>query len=264
MYYDPEPQYHNPPSNQWFGYQTWPMERVAEYYYETGNAQAKAILDKWVTWAESVATFNTTTGAICLPGTLSWTGQPSARLHLQLDSAGRQPRPVASRSPAAQSDLGVSASLAKVYAYYAAKSGNTTAETAAQNILDVIHKFYADSLGFSAPETRTDYKNFTRSYSTTGQEGVFIPASWTGTYPGGIKLSSSTNTFLSLRPWYTSDPRGLRSRPTWTAVPRRCSTTTGSGRKATSLPPSPRSPTSSRRSRPRPASRRTANITVAR
>ena len=59
MYYDFEPVYHNPPSNQWFGYQTWPMERVAEYYYETGNAQAGAILSKWVTWAESVATFNT-------------------------------------------------------------------------------------------------------------------------------------------------------------------------------------------------------------
>ena len=54
MYYDFEPVYHNPPSNQWFGYQAWPMERVAEYYYVTGNAQAKAILQKWVAWAESV------------------------------------------------------------------------------------------------------------------------------------------------------------------------------------------------------------------
>jgi hypothetical protein len=53
------------------------MERVAEYYYATGNAQAGAILSKWVTWAESVATFNTSTGAICLPGTLSWSGQPA-------------------------------------------------------------------------------------------------------------------------------------------------------------------------------------------
>jgi hypothetical protein len=206
MYYDPQPQYHNPPSNQWFGYQTWPMERVAEYYYETGNAQAKAILDKWVPWAESVATFNTTTGAICLPGTLSWTGQPSANYTSSSTPPAANPGLSVSVSGPCSSDLGVSGSLAKVYAYYAAKSGNTTAETAAQNILDVIHKFYADSLGYSAPETRTDYKNFNVPYSTTGQEGVFIPASWTGTYPGGVKLSSSTNTFLSLRPWYTSDP----------------------------------------------------------
>ena len=205
MYYDFEPQYHNPPSNQWFGYQTWPMERVAEYYFATGNAQAKAILDRWVSWAESVATFNTSTGAICLPGTLTWTGQPSASYTSSSTPPAANPGLSVSVS-GCSSDLGVSASLAKVYAYYAAKSGNTTAETAAQNILDVIHKFYADSLGFSAPETRTDYKNFTVPYSTSGQEGVFIPSSWTGTYPGGVKLSSSTNTFLSLRPWYTSDP----------------------------------------------------------
>jgi hypothetical protein len=205
MYYDPQPQYHNPPSNQWFGYQTWPMERLAEYYYETGNAQAKAILDKWVSWAESVATFNTSTGAICLPGTLSWTGQPASSYTSGSTPPAANPGLSVSVS-GCSSDLGVSASLAKVYAYYAAKSGNATAQTAAQNILDVIHKFYADSLGFSAPETRTDYKNFTVPYSTSGQEGVFIPANWTGTYPGGITLSSSTNTFLSLRPWYTSDP----------------------------------------------------------
>jgi hypothetical protein len=210
MYYDFEPQYHNPPSNQWFGYQTWPMERVAEYYYATGNAQAKAILAKWVSWAESVATFNTSTGAICLPGKLNWSGQPAGNY-----TSGSTPPPanpglhvsVDNTTDGCSSDLGVSASLAKVYAYYAAKSGDTTAETAAQNILDVIHKFYADSLGFSAPETRTDYKNFNVPYSTSGQEGVFIPSGWTGTYPDGTKISSSTNTFLSLRPWYTKDPQ---------------------------------------------------------
>jgi hypothetical protein len=43
-------------------------------------------------------------------------------------------------------DVGVAASLAKVYGYFAAKSGSTTntAETAAQNIIDTIHKYYAD------------------------------------------------------------------------------------------------------------------------
>ncbi|HET9896476.1 MAG TPA: glycoside hydrolase family 48 protein [Streptosporangiaceae bacterium] len=205
MYYDFEPQYHNPPSNQWFGYQTWPMERVAEYYYMTGNAQAKAILDKWVSWAESVATFNTSTGAICLPGTLNWSGQPSSSYTSSSTPPAANPGLSVSVS-GCSADLGVSASLAKVYEYYAAKSGDAAAETAAQNILDVIHKFYADSLGFSAPETRTDYKNFTVPYSTSGQEGAFFPAGWTGTYPGGVSLSASTNTFLSLRPWYTSDP----------------------------------------------------------
>ncbi len=51
MYYDQQPVYHDPPPNQWFGFQAWSMERVAEYYQQTGNAAAKAILDKWVKWA---------------------------------------------------------------------------------------------------------------------------------------------------------------------------------------------------------------------
>ena len=55
----------------------------------------------------------------------------------------------------------MAASLAKVCEYYAAKSGSTTTTgTAAQNIIDPIHKYYADPLGFSSPETRTDYSNF--------------------------------------------------------------------------------------------------------
>ena len=208
MYYDFEPVYHNPPSNQWFGYQTWPMERVAEYYYATGNAQAGAILSKWVTWAESVATFNTSTGAICLPGTLSWSGQPAENFTTGTSSTAQPPaNPGLHVSvTGCSSDLGVSASLAKTYMYYAAKSGNTTAETAAQNIIDIIHQFYGDSLGYSAPETRTDYSNFTSAFNTTNYEGLFIPSGWSGSYPGlnGASITSADNTFLSIRPWYTS------------------------------------------------------------
>ncbi len=210
MYYDWEPVYHNPPSNQWFGYQTWPMERVAEYYYVTGNAQAGAILKKWVAWAESVATFNTSTGAICLPGTLTWSGQPAESFTTGTSSSSQPPaNPGLHVSVSGCSaDLGVSASLAKTYMYYAAKAGDTTAETDAQNIIDVIHQFYGDSLGFSAPETRTDYSNFNSAFNTTNYEGLYIPSNWSGTYPGlGTgTITSADNTFLSIRPWYTSVP----------------------------------------------------------
>jgi len=209
MYYDFEPVYHNPPSNQWFGYQTWPMERVAEYYDQTGNAQAGAILKKWVTWAESVATFNTTTGAICLPGQLNWSGTPAESI-----TTGTTSTTIPANTGlhvtvtgGCSADLGVSASLAKTYMYYAAKSGDTTAETAAQNIIDVIHQFYGDSVGFSAPETRTDYSNFTSAFNTSNFEGLFIPSGWTGSYPGlSGNITSADNTFLSIRPWYTSVP----------------------------------------------------------
>jgi len=207
MYYDWEPEYHNPPSNQWFGYQTWPMERLAEYYYVTGNAQAGTILKKWVSWAESVTSFNTSTGAICLPSKLTWTGQPDESWTTGTSSSSQPPANTGLHVSVSgcSSDLGVSASLAKVYMYYAAKSGDTTAETDAQNIIDVIHQFYGDSLGYSAPETRADYSNFNVAWNTSNYEGVYIPSGWSGTYPGvGGTINSSDNTFLSIRPWYTS------------------------------------------------------------
>ena len=209
MYYDPQPEYHNPPSNQWFGYQTWPMERLAEYYYVTGNSEAQSILAKWVSWAESVTTVNTSAGTICLPGTLTWSGQPDGSWTTGTSNTTQPPANTGlhvSVSGCAE-DLGVATSLAKVYEYYAAKAGDTTAETDAQNILDVIHKNFADPLGYSAPETRTDYKNFTSPYNTTNFEGVYFPPNWAGKYPGGIPLSSSTSTFLSIRPWYIGDPQ---------------------------------------------------------
>ena len=208
MYYTPDPEYDNPPSNQWFGYQTWPMERLAEYYYETGNAQAQAILAKWVSWAESVTTVNPGTGSLLLPATLTWSGQPGENW-TNGTSSGSQPGANTGLHvtvSGTDTDIGIAGSLAKVYMYYAAKSGNATAETDAQNILDILHKYYADSIGYSAPETRTDYSDFTSAYNTTNYEGVYFPSGWTGTYPGGIKLSSSTDTFISIRPWYVGDP----------------------------------------------------------
>jgi hypothetical protein len=209
MYYDWEPVYHNPPSNQWMGYQTWPMERLAEYYYETGNTQAQSILAKWVSWAESVTTVNPSTGTLTTPGTLTWSGQPAENWTTGTSSSSTPPANtglhVTTSNPG--TDLGVASSEAKVFEYYAAKSGDTTAQTYAQNIIDVIHKYYGDSLGYSAPETRTDYSNFNVAFNTTNYEGVYFPSTWTGTFPGGIKLSSKTNTFISIRPWYVGDPQ---------------------------------------------------------
>src|SRR5262249_55048973 len=33
MAFDFQPVFHDPPSNRWFGFQAWSMERVAEYYF---------------------------------------------------------------------------------------------------------------------------------------------------------------------------------------------------------------------------------------
>ncbi|GAA0383619.1 glycoside hydrolase family 48 protein [Paenibacillus motobuensis] len=60
MAYDEAPVYHDPPSNNWFGMQAWPVERIAELYYilasngDTSSANfqmAKQITQKWVDWS---------------------------------------------------------------------------------------------------------------------------------------------------------------------------------------------------------------------
>ena len=57
-------------------------------YYATGNADAKAVLDKWVTWALANTTINAD-GTYQIPSTLGWTGQPR---HLEREQPGRQHR----------------------------------------------------------------------------------------------------------------------------------------------------------------------------
>ena len=219
MYYDWQPVYHNPPSNQWFGFQTWSMERIAEYYYASGNAQAGAILKKWVAWAESVATVNASTGAICMPGTLTWTGQPAESWTTGTSSSAQPPANSGLHVSVSgcSVDLGVSGSLAKTYAYYAAKSGDTTAETASQNIIDVIHQFYGDSIGYSAPESRTDYSNFTSAFNTSNYEGVLHPVRLVRDLPGRGH-DQLRRQHLPVHPALVHQRRGL---PTGAELPQR-------------------------------------------
>src|SRR5579883_440776 len=194
MAYDWEPVYHDPPSNNWFGFQAWSMERLAEYYYVTGDATAKSILDKWVAWAKSVTTVNSN-GTYSIPSTLNWSGQPS-----QNWTANSTPVPNTNLHVTVvdtTTDVGVTAALAKTLLFYAAKSGDTSSRTLAQTLLDDMWNDYSDSIGISNPEVRTDYSQF--------NDSVSIPAGWTGTNAQGATLNSST-TFLTERPKYTQDP----------------------------------------------------------
>ncbi|WP_405019735.1 cellulose binding domain-containing protein [Kitasatospora sp. NBC_00070] len=192
MYYDEAPVYHDPPSNQWFGFQVWGLERVAEYYYASGDAKAKAVLDKWVTWALGKTSFNTD-GTYRIPSTLAWSGKPdswnatapgaNAGLHVSVVDWTQ--------------DVGVAGSYAKLLSYYAAKSGNTAARTAAQKLLDGMWGNHQDALGIAVPETRTDYSRF--------KDSVSVPAGWTGTMPNGDPVNFAS-TFLSMRSFYRNDP----------------------------------------------------------
>jgi hypothetical protein len=192
MFYDEKPVWHDPPSNRWFGFQTWSMERVAEYYYASGDANAKAILDKWVPWAIS-NTEVATDGHFTIPSDLSWEGAPdtwnatspgkNAGLHVSVTSTTE--------------DVGVAGSLAKTLTYYGAKADNAAAKTLAKQLLDAMWTADQDALGISVPETREDYKRFT--------DPVYVPSGWTGKMPNGDAIDSSA-TFLSLRSWYKDDP----------------------------------------------------------
>jgi len=194
MFYDQQPVYHDPPSNQWFGMQVWSMERVAELYNQTGNASAKAVLDKWVPWAIANTTANPTAGTWQVPSELGWSGQPdtwnagspgaNAGLHVTVTSRGQ--------------DVGVTAALAKTLIHYASESGNVAARDMAKNLLDAMWATQnQDTRGISVAETRADYNRF--------DDPVYVPSGFSGDMTNGDLINSSS-TFMSLRSWYQTDP----------------------------------------------------------
>ncbi len=194
MAYDWQPVYHDPPSNQWFGFQAWSMERVAEYYYATGNADAKSVLDKWVTWALDHTTVNSD-GTFQIPSTLTWTGQPDA----SFSGTGMPPANTGLHVTVEDytNDIGVAGSYAKTLMFYAAKANHAQAKSTAKGLLDGIWKNNQDAKGVSVTETRADYNRF--------DDPVYIPSGWTGTMPNGDTINSNS-TFISIRSFYKNDP----------------------------------------------------------
>ncbi len=195
--YDEKPVYHDPPSNQWFGFQAWSMERVAEYYYVTGDAQAKAILDKWVAWAMANTTLSAD-GGYAIPSTLAWSGQPdtwnaaspgaNANLHVTVVDTTQ--------------DVGVAAAYAKTLMYYSAGTKrygtqHSASQQLAKQLLDRMWSNYRDPLGVAVSETRSDYSRF--------EDPIYVPSGWSGVMPSGDPINSSS-TFLSIRSKYADDP----------------------------------------------------------
>ncbi|WP_189428112.1 glycoside hydrolase family 48 protein [Streptomyces thermoviolaceus] len=192
MYYDEAPVYHDPPSNQWFGFQAWSMERVAEYYQQTGDTQAKEVLDKWVEWALSETTLNPD-GSFLIPSTLTWSGQPDTWNSSSPGDNSSLHVTVADYTD----DVGVAAAYARTLTYYAARSGDEQAKATAKALLDGMWDNDQDALGIAVPETRADYSRFA--------DPVYVPSGWTGTMPNGDRIDSSS-TFLSIRSFYQDDP----------------------------------------------------------
>ncbi|NBM17551.1 glycoside hydrolase family 48 protein [Streptomyces sp. GC420] len=192
MYYDEKPVYHDPPSNQWFGFQAWSMERVAEYYQVTGNAAAKAVLDKWVGWALSETTVNPD-GTYRIPSTLQWSGAPDTWNASSPGANSGLHVTVADYTD----DVGVAAAYAKTLMYYADRSGDDEAASVAKALLDGMWDHHQDPIGIAVQETRTDYSRF--------DDPVYVPSGWTGEMPNGDTVDSSS-TFASIRSFYEDDP----------------------------------------------------------
>jgi hypothetical protein len=206
MTYDFQPVYHDPPSNQWFGFQAWGMSRVAEYYNVTGDASAKAILDKWVAWAIANTTLGAN-GAYQIPSTLSWTGAPSAS-YSGSGSIAANPNLHVSIVDFTN-DVGVTAALARTLTSYANRAGATSglglqAKDTAKGLLDRL-LLKKDSIGISVPETRNDYNRLDDIWTSSNQQGLFIPSTFTGRMPNGDTIQAGKS-FLDIRTFLKNDP----------------------------------------------------------
>jgi hypothetical protein len=199
MAYDPSPVYSDPPSNNWFGFQVWTMQRVAEYYYVTGDPKAKLILDPWVQWALANSTVKRDDFEI--PSDLEWSGQPDLHWNQATQNwqagdptynANLQVK-VISRGP----DVGTAAGLVHTLAFYAAKSNHKAARTLAKDLLDRMWNKYRDPKGLVNQEARKDYRRFA--------DKVYVPKGWVGVMPSGASINEQS-TFMSLRPQYLRDP----------------------------------------------------------
>jgi hypothetical protein len=195
--YQENPVYVDPGSNAWFGFQCWSMQRMAEYYYLSGDERTGKLLAKWFGWVKSAVKLNAD-GTFSVPSKLKWTGKPETwagtavenkNLHVVVEDSG--------------ADLGVAASLANTLCYYAAgtkKHGtyDDAPRALAKELLDRMWDKYRDDKGLSVAEPRADYKRFF-------EQEVYIPAGWTGKMPNGDVIKPGVK-FLDIRTGYKKDP----------------------------------------------------------
>uniref|UniRef100_I5AVQ9 Glycosyl hydrolase family 48 n=1 Tax=Eubacterium cellulosolvens (strain ATCC 43171 / JCM 9499 / 6) TaxID=633697 RepID=I5AVQ9_EUBC6 len=209
--YTEAPVYHNPDSNQWFGMQTWSMQRIAELYYETGNEQAKALMDKWANWATSQLQRdeNGELTDTWMPGTLDWSGQPgtwNSKTHSS-DNSDLHVEVVGWNH-----DAGVTGSMANTLAYYAAglKLDDATDgdghdyeyyRAIADELLDKVWEMHTDGEGIGDPSV-IDKATADKWFKSR----IDIPEELDG---GETALGDPINhdsTFLSIRSQYKDDP----------------------------------------------------------
>jgi hypothetical protein len=190
MAYDEDPVFHDPPSNQWFGFQVWSMQRMAEYLFVTGDARAQELMDNWVARAIAETTVNGETYSV--PSELSWSGAPDT-----WDPANPGANAGLSVSVASTTqDVGVTSGLARTLMWYAAATGDTAAQETALALIEALFA-NSDDIGVSVVEEREDFDRL-------GAE-IFVPDGFSGTMPNGDVIEPGA-TFDSIRSFYQDDP----------------------------------------------------------
>lgn len=192
MGYIENPVYADPGSNTWFGMQTWSMQRIAEYYYESKDESVRDLLDKWAAWANSVIKFYPD-GTFEIPNKIDWQGQPdtwtgspssNSNLHVIVENYG--------------TDLGVASSLANTLAYHGKATGNETSKENAKKLLDAMWNNYQDDKGIAVEEKRDDYSRLLT-------QEVYVPSGWSGKMPNGDQIKPGIK-FIDIRSKYKNDP----------------------------------------------------------
>ena len=85
MDYTYAPVWHDPPSNNWFGFQCWGLQRLADLFLEVSDKstalanevrpQAETILDRFIVFVLDQVTLDAETNDFSLPDTLSWVSE---------------------------------------------------------------------------------------------------------------------------------------------------------------------------------------------
>lgn len=185
MHFNPHPVYRDPSSNAWAGWQYFLMERVAQYYYVSGDKVARQILSKWVAWLKKHVEFSSD-GDVKIPVELSWSGAPeTGDLSAKVKYIGH--------------DVGGQALAAMILMFWDQankKWGEEDVNTMylARKILDNSWNTLYDGIGLAAPETKHDYFRY-------WNEPVMVPKEVEKKTPWKTTLSD-TSKFRDSRPSY--------------------------------------------------------------
>ncbi|PDO10081.1 MAG: cellulose 1,4-beta-cellobiosidase [Candidatus Reconcilbacillus cellulovorans] len=222
MVYDEAPVYRDPPSNSWFGFQAWSVERVAELYYiwtSSGNTNTqqfqmvKNIVTKWVDWAldytfvnqrpvtDAQGYFLTSSGSRVLggnnpqiatvsdpgqfyiPSTLEWQGQPDT-WNGYANYTGNPNFHAIAKDPG--QDVGVTGNYIKLLTFFAAatkaETGNYTA--LGSQALNVAEQLLNVLWNFNdgVGIVRPEQRADYFRYFT---KEIYFPSGWSGTYGQG-------------------------------------------------------------------------------